>query len=631
MVIPTTQNVRRPVASGYGALLTYGDDDGDDVYVQLAPSGREPIRRATAPTGQQGPNLAVNPEDFRPESGRIFSRNAFSGGEGLARGHRADGTPLDGTRFWDANGIRLKVPRPGDPEEIILGWDTENVPNADAAVSPYVCKVADGTTVFWADGWEVAYSSNLTAASPTITKQDPGTLSGDGQAAIVGMGLDGKTLYAALNGGKLHRRTWAGTWSAWSDLVAKKVWVAKGRVLAAIDNVLYEAAAGAGSTALKTIAADDDWEDIIDAGHLILAAASDGKIYAFSDEAGTLILRGETPMRPGEVPVALAFADGLVFIGVADDTVAGGKLGRLYVAQLSGVRLRGARLIREWGVPSTTSDHSPYRLRATRDEVLCSVLDDDEQLAVFSYLLATAGTYRRYDSTVVVRCDLEIVDESLIVWPLADIPIREEDDTYKASGWLMTPYADWYSAALKGIVGLRIENPDIAAAGAQIDLYYTTDPDDLDDPDSSGWILAKTLDTETPSVTDEVPLLEVTGRGVALMVKLTRSTAGTTTPRVRSLSVRSFEDHEDVVWTLPVNVSDVIERPGKMPIRVPGRGQELYDLLASYEGRPMKAELLRGGEKISGRVESLDRAIPALTPRGASMLVANLTIRGVSV
>jgi len=634
---PTTLNVARPQAEGYGALFTYGADAGDNFYVQLAPSGQNPVRRATAPADQSGPNLAVNPEDFRPEAGRIFSRSQFSGGEGLARAHRADGNQLDNSRFWDSVGIRIVIPKPGEPEEILLAWRTETVPGSDAAAAPHVVKVADGGRVFWADGMDVKYSNNLLAASPTIVTEDPGVLAGGGSHGVTGLALDGKTLYAAMNGADgIHRRTWAGVWTDWSDCLATNVWSVKGRVLAAVGNVLYDAAAAAGSVELKTLAADDTWVDVVDAGHLILAAATDGIIYAFSDEAGSLILRGETPMRAGEKPTALGFADGVVFIGVADKTAdatkTSGYMGRLYAAQLSGVRLRGSRLLREWGTLTTTLDHSPYRIRVTRSEVLVSVIDTDGKLAVFSYLLATAGTYRRFDDTAVVQADFVMVDESLVVFPLSVAPVREMSTQYAASGWMIFPYADWYSAAVKSVVGLRVENVAVPAAGAQIDLYYSTDPDALTDSAHASWTLGKSLTyAGDRSVEDEIPLLEVTGRGVGLMVKVTRSTAATASPKVRSVGVRAFEDLADILWELPVNVSDVLERPGKVPVRVNGRGEATYGLLRTYEGQPMQVELLRTGEKIKGRVESVSLARPVLTARGASMLVCPVTVRGVAV
>jgi len=621
-------------------LFTYGADAGDNFYVQLAPSGQNPVRRATAPADQSGPNLAVNPEDFRPEAGRIFSRSQFSGGEGLARAHRADGNQLDNSRFWDSVGIRIEIPKPGKPEQFVLTWEVEYVPNTNAC-TPYAVKVADGGRVFWADGNNVKYCDNLLAVSPTVSGEDPGTLAGGGAHPVTGLALNGKTLYAAMNGEDgIHRRTWAGVWTDWSDCLATNVWSVKGRVLAAVGNVLYDAAAAAGSVELKPLAADDTWVDVVDAGHLILAAATDGIIYAFSDEAGSLILRGETPMRAGEKPTALGFADGVVFIGVADKTAdsthTSGYMGRLYAAQLSGVRLRGSRLLREWGTLNSTLNHSPYRIRVTRDEVLVSVIDTDGKLAVFSYLLATAGTYRRLNSTRVVQADFVMIDESLVVFPLGVAPFRESSVQYTASGYMIFPYADWYSAAVKSIVGLRIENRNVPAAGAQIDLYYSTDPDAIRDSTDSSWTLGKSLTyTGDRSVEDEIPLLEVTGRGVALMVKLTRSgdnsSSLTGSPRVRSVGVRAFEDLADILWELPVNVSDVLERPGKVPVRVNGRGEATYGLLRTYEGQPMQVELLRTGEKIKGRVESVSLARPVLTARGASMLVCPVTVRGVAV
>jgi hypothetical protein len=636
MTIPTTQNVKRPRSEGYSALLTYGSDPGDDIYLQLAPAAGGAIERATAPPAEGGPNLRQNPEDFRPESGRKFSRADFSGGEGLARAHRVDGGPLDGTRFWASENVRVIVPKPGEKPRFLLAWDQEGVPNADAAATPYPVKLANGTRVFWADGVEVKWSNDLMAVSPSITAENPGTLAGSSSRTVTGLGLDGRTLYAAMDGIEgIHQRLWnggSGTWSDWSDLAADSLWVVKRRVIAADGNDLYDAAAGAGSVLLKSLANDDTWLDVIDAGHLILAAASDGKIYAFSDEAGSLILRGETPLRPGEKPTALGFADGLVFVGVADENQAGGAVGRLYVHQMAGVRLRGGRLIREWGDEASTDDHSPYGFIATRDEIMCTVIDGDGNTAVWSYLLATAGTYKRLTSTLTSRADLVMVDNSLIVFPLGAAPRREENDEYAATGYIIFPFADWYNAAQKAVVGVRIESPDLVAAGEQIDFYYSTDPAALDDDSHASWTLAKSLTfTGDLSEPDEIPLLEVSGRGVALMVKLTRATARTSSPEVYSVSVRAFEDLEDVLISVPVNVSDLLERPGKHAVRVKGRGEALYAALRGREGGPAQLEILRTGEKVKGRVESVSVPMPVLAYRGSSMLSCKVVVRGVPV
>jgi len=630
--LPTTQTVRRPVSEGYHALLTYGSDAGDDLYLQLTSAGGNPVSRQTVPVSSQGPNLAANPEDYRPESGRIFSRSGFSSGEGLDRAHKPGLTAWDADRFWASQNIKIGPSEPGVPEEVTLGWDigTTTV-RSGASSNPYAQRVANGTRIFWAHGVNVKWSDNLLAASPSITTEDPGSLAaGASSNTVLGLALDGRTLYAAVNTeGVLKRTSWAGAWSTWSDLLADQLWSVKGRILGTIDNVLYDVQADDDSIELKTIAADDTWTDIVDAGHLVLAAATDGLVYAFSQEAGALILRGETPMRPGEVPVSLGYADGIVFIGVADTNVAGGKVGRLYAASLQGVRLRGSRLLREWGDEDSTADHSPGRITVSRDEAFIPVLDDDGAIGIWSYLLETAGIYRRVYSSDSTQPSIAFnLDDKAVLFVEGADAYRELTD-YISSGWLILPYADWYSSAIKRITGLRIDSEAIAAAGAQIDLYYSTNPESILDPNHSGWTLAKTLDSDETEEEDEIPLLEVSGRGITLKFVLTRSTDKASSPVLRSVSSRAFEDLSEVMIQLAVNVSDIIERPGKSPLRVPGRGSVVYEALREREGQPVTLLVLRDNETIKGRVEEVSKASPVVTQRGSSMMAATVSVKGI--
>ncbi len=627
MTLPTTLNVLRPAAEGYEALLTYGTAAGEDLYLQLAPTGNAPIRRQTAQPAGQSPNTQANPEDFRPESGRIFSRAAWSSGEGLARAHRADPGPDDGARFWSSQNIRIAVPKPGDPEEFYLAADVEAISNTGTPAAPYAAIVADSHRIYWSDADTVKYSANLLAGTPTITTDAPGG------GTVVGLGILSGVLYTAHAAHGIHTRTAAGVWSHWSDLAATALWCVKGRVIAAVDAALYDAGATSTSILLKTLPTGTVWTDVCDVGHLILAAASDGLVYAFADQSGSLVLQTETPLRPGEVPYSLGYADGLIFVGTGEPTTAGGKIGRLYVTEATGNRLTGTRLIREWGTTAATANHTPGLITATRDEVLIPVLDSDGKNAVWSFLLPTAGTFcRLYLGSGTAQPKVAFEMDGRLILVRAGANMLRETATFAASGWLILPYADWYSASMKAIIGLRIESPVVTAAGEQIDVYYSTNPDAILDSAHASWVLADSITyTGDTSLPDEIPLDEVTGRGVTLKIKLTRSTSTTVSPSVRTVSARAFEDLDEVLIQIPVNTSDLVERPGKTPLQIPGRGRALYAALRARESQPAQLELLRSGEKIKGRVEEVGMQQPVITRRGLSMLSALLTVRGVKV
>lgn len=639
MQLPSRHNVLRPVAEGYEALLTYGTDLNENLYLQIFPTRDAQVLRDTAQQASVTPDIKQNPEDYRPGQGRIFSRSRFSGGDGLARAHRPNPPESDASRYWDGENIRITAPRPGQKEQVTLAREVGAVTGV-TATGPLL-RIADSPRVFWYNGQDVKRSDNIHAASPTVTSEDPEA--GGTPSTVAGLAADGRTVYAALGAEGIHKRTWAGVWSHWSDLAATDIWVAKGRVIAAVDNVLYEAAAGADSVVLKTLEVEADWNDVIDAGHLILAAASDGRVYAFSQEAGSLILRGESGLRPGEEPMVLGYADQLVFVGIGDDTTAGGRIGRLYVGELAGTRLANMQLIREWGSETTSTNHAPQAMAATRDEMLVVNLDDDADLACWSWLLPTAAFYRRmYLDASNVPTGVVAIDDRVVVSRSGATLVRELA-TYADSGWIIFPWADFYSAADKSWVGLRIENKPFTQAGAALNLSFSTTFADIDNNASTTWTVAKVQGTDANTITatrssyaDEIPLEEITGRGLAMKVDFTASTDGTVAPVLYSVSSRMLEGvgeggGGDVTFTIPVNVSDLQERPGKTPIYIRGRGKETYAALRAREGLPAELEMFRLGEKIRGQVNRVTMPQPFITPRGSSILISYITVQGAAI
>jgi len=624
--LPTTQNTQRPVARGYGALITYGSAEGDDLYVMLAPTPDQPTRRTTGQSGAQMLQVESNPEDFRPESGRIFSRSRFTGGEGLDYAHRAGGnSELDATRFWNSRNISVSGVDPGEQDHVTLLPETAAIADT-GATTPIMVRPANTTTVFWVDDTAVKNSTNLATASPTINTETP-----VGGTTVSGLCALGRTLYGALGAHGIHIRTWAGSWQHWSDLAATAVWSAKGRVLASTGASLYDAAALAASTLLKTLDSNESWTDVIDAGGVILAAATDGKVYAFADEATALVLRGETEMPLGEVPYCLAYSHGLVLVGVGDVTTSG-KIGRVYVSQLTGNRLRNSQMLRQWGSDNAARDYSPRTFLVTRDAVYWGIIEDGSETHLWKYHLTTAGLTRDLivSASNLVRGIVQVNDHLIV--GLDTSGLYREADTFASSGYLITPLADFYSAADKAWVGVRLDNLTLTAAGAQVTLAYSTNAAAILDSAHTSWTTAITVTPTNGRVTTEQPLSDVTGRYIALKVALTRSTAQTASPEVTTMAARQFEQAEDVVLELPINVDDMVERSHRMALRVPGRGKAVLDKLYTLEGKPVHVHLLRSGVRVRGRLEEVASPSPYRARRGSSeTLVAMVRVRGAKV
>ncbi len=631
MGLPTAANTTRPTARGYGALITYGATTADSLYVVLAPSPESPIRRTTGQPGNQAPRVESNPEDFRPESGRIFSRSRFTGGEGLDYAHRSTdqaNPDLDNTRYWDSKNISITAVDPGQADHIKLLPETAAI-SGTGATTPHMVQVANGTRVFWADDQDVKWSNNLATASPSITSEDPEA--GGTPTTIAGLALLGRTLYAALGAEGIHSRTWAGSWGHWSNLAATALWSAKGRVFGAVSNILYDAGSLATSVELKTLDSNEVWTSVIDAGPVILAAASDGKVYSFSDESTSLVLRAETEMPKGEVPYCLAYSNGLVFVGCGDETTSG-RIGRVYVAQLSGYRLRNSQLLRQWGEDNASRDYSPRIMLTTRDSVYWAVHTNSTEVHLWKYHLSTGGLSRHLiiTGTNLVR-GLAVVNDHLIAALDSDGLFREAD-TYAATGWLISPLADFYSAADKSWIGVRLDNITLTPAGSQITLAYSTNAAAIFDAAHSSWTTAITITPTNGRQTVEEPLTNVTGRYIALKLTLTRSTAQTETPEVTMMAARCFEQAEDAVLELPISVDDMVERPYRIAVNVPGRGQAVLDKLIDLEGDPVHVHLLKTGIRVRGRIEQVDSPQTYQAKRGStSMLVSMVTVRGVKV
>lgn len=632
MGVPTSATVAHPESEGYGALLTYGTVKGDDLYLPLLVTPEAPIDRQSAPQSQQLPNLAANPEDFVSTDGEVFSRNSFAGGGGLSFAHRPGATVLDSKRFWSSDKLRVRPSEPGTLERIKLAHTTEAVTGTTSTDTVIVmAREADSKKVYWNEGNTVQFATNLLAATPTITTETPGTASSapGGAQAVNGLATLGASLYAAVATDGCHQRDGAGTWTEWSQQQVDDVWAVKGHVLGVNGATLYDLLAGTASIAIKTLDdPTDTWLAVIDAGSAILAAATDGQVYAFTVDAGSLVERSSVPMQIGEVCYAMGFTNGLVFLGTGSSNTSSGTTGRLYVAQMVGLTLRNARLVREF--EESAADSTPRGFLVTRDGVFFCVTDAAER-NVWRYELSTAGLSQELEisDTESLCRGMTMIDGRLILTSDQNGLVRETT-SYEASGYVILPAADFFSSAVKSWIGLRLASLTLdTLTAAKITLAYSTDLAALEDPTHASWTEGIALEEgETEVQTAEVILSGVRSRYLLLKITLTPTTDLTGTPEVHSAAARGFFSQDDVVITVPVNISDMVYRPGKIPLHVTGRGVELYAALRGREGRPADMKIVRTGEIVRGRVQSVRQVQLATAKRGSSLTVAMVTVRG---
>ena len=609
--LPTKATVRNPRAKGYDGFI-------GDFYIRLAIGPDTPLTIQTAPPAPDRITTEANPEDFGEEFGKTFSRIDFSGGEGLDLAHRRDLVERDFTRFWDSRGIDIRR-RTGTVQEIRLLHDTEQ---ADADAQSTLRMIQLGGVLYWTSENRVKRTANPTAGTPTVTTEDPHATEGD--QAVRDLAALGNEVYAALAVNGIHRRDSGGTWTHFSDLVADRLWSTKGRIIAASGTGLYEVAAGASSTLLHTLGPGQSWNDVTDGGAAIIAAASDGHLYAFAEEGALLTLKAQTFIR-GEEPRSVTEAGGFIFYATIQTIAAGGTIARWWRATLNeAFVIAGGQVIRQWGEGAETNDFIPSRLFATRDHVYVGLVDGAET-HLWRYDLATAGVSRDliFDAAGQIQ-GFAIEDDRLFV-SIASDGIWRQTTTFVASGYLIGPLADFFTARDKQWIGARLWTRPITGT-EKARLYRTINPSALEDPDSADWI--QVLEVTSGAGGDERPLIDVIGRWMAAKIELAASGDGLKTPAVRGYAFRAFPGFDDVVLNLPINVSDQVERPRRRRVRVPYMGGRLFTAIKNLEGKANAAELFRPRTRVRGIVESVSLPIRAKTRRGSLTLVSMVQVRG---
>jgi hypothetical protein len=626
MPLPTKANVTRPEAWGYQLLIEYGDTNAESLYLPLAVGPRRELQLSSvAPKAEEGGfSTEANPEDLQGETGRTFSRANFTGGEGLDRAHRRDGEERDWTRFWNSRNIDVSPSFGGTAEEIKLLHSTTalRVASASNLRNPLV---RIGTVLYGVinSATQVDRTANPIAGAPTWTQEAPG-----GTGSIDDLTSLGDLLYAATS--TIRQRASGGGWSSWSDLNADRIWGVKGRIVAAVGVNLYEAVAGvvSNSTLLYTLPSGQTWTDVVDAGAAILAAATDGNIYAFVDEDGELALRRQTQIE-GEIPISLGYAQGYVFFGTGEATTGGGQIGRLWRSELVGLRLTNSTVLRQWGTGGETRDRRPHRIVATRDSIWCGVIEDGSETHLWRYYLETTGIARDLimaDSGIVHG--IAVFDDRMFA-TINDQDLYRENTTYATTGYLISPLADFFSAGRKAWNGARL-TPGSLPTGSDVHLAYSTDPAALTNPAHASWTTIISMDETTPAsaYSAETAITEVESRYILARITMTPTAASAATPTVLAFAIRGLSLPTEEDFAIPINVSDQIERPNRKALKVPNSGEARYDGIRTLLGKTATITLLRPAKVIKGQLMGLSTPIQEIPERGSPMTYALLTIRG---
>jgi len=594
----------------------------DNDLFRTAISNQSPMKIESSDVQSQDINVNQNPEDFTRNIGRIFSRNNFSGGSNLDMAHKRGMTENDTTRFWDSSGLDVFTQNKGTPYSLKMLFQTEleqaldssDGDNALAIVGTKVYVSNDETLYVSTDGGDTwsTQSTNLTAGYE-----------------IKGLAAHGSDLYIVANNGSAGEiellPDGGSSTQKMSAAIYDGIWSVKGLMLVSTGTTLhqYDGNTTVGS-AIETLPTGQSWTDVVDAGAVILAVATDGRIYSIKDVAGTFTAKGTTELK-GEVVTCITETQGQIFYGTKVSQTGSKVIGRLYSADLTVADdlyvLGNQQLIKEWNIDSI--DASPYRLYSTRDSVYTGIKETGSNSYLWRYYLPTAGIARdlKLGAGNIIK-GIGIMNEKFLV-TVQGSGVWQETSNYETEGYLITANADFFTAEQKQWVEAQVETPDIAS-GNTVELHVTDDIAGITSSTHTSW--SKVLNIQSGSGTVETQVNKISRYG-AMKVVLT-SQGLTTAPEVNSISYRALARPELVLVQIPVNLSDRVERPFRKPITVKNLGEAIYQSLKDREGTPVTLEIYDPKEIIRGVVESIQYPIEGNPDIGSVTRYAIITIRG---
>tara|TARA_R100001463_G_scaffold130936_1_gene190674 strand:+ start:19033 stop:20997 length:1965 start_codon:yes stop_codon:yes gene_type:complete len=624
--IPTSSNIKNPKRYGYDVSI-------DNIYLRTAVGpGREmQIQSSGVQEGQI--NVKQNPEDFTSNLGRIYSRNNFTGGQGLDTAHRASGTSKDTTRFWDSKGVDVFH---GDDETSYhthLLFTTASELTLSSS-NNYIAQTTNGD-LYVTDGTAIKKSTNngddwsTVSTGLTINHNFTGAAAvGDQVYFTTANGTSGSKLIL-YNGSSFselsHDQTSNGLTGVWfqknqlfisgDDGTVGYLWAVSPLGKSWTSSDLTEA------SALLTFEDSHSISQVVDAGAVVLAASTSGDIFSIKDISGTMTLKGQTNI-PFEEVHSIAAAEGIIFFGTKEKAR---SVGRFYRADLSVADdlyvLSNRQLIKEWVVSG--QDTTPKHMFVSRDSVYTGVKESGSESYLWRYYLPTAGFARDLEmgASGFITGITQSNGKFLIV--VESSGVFKETSTFESEGYLILSAADFFTAESKQFVGAELSTFTLAT-NTSIDLFYSTKFEALDNPDDSSFIKAF---TQVGGVGDTEQQIEEVSRYIVGKVVL-KTSDGASTPKVKSIQFRALARPELVVAQIPINISDRVERPGRKPIKVKGLGDALYSTLRDKEGDSVTVEIFSPQEIIKGVVERISYPISSNVERGSVMQYAIITVRG---
>ena len=636
-VLPSPSNTSQPEAQGFEANL-------DDLFLRFAVGPGRQMNINTAPLQAQAIQTSETPEDFQQEFGQIYSRTDFSGGEGLDKAHRREGTPTDFSRFWDSKGINVfhadedtsySVKLLNDVEQKTLTFTSDN--NYLAQTTNGYMYISDASDIYQSTDEGVTWNA-MTSTSITYT--------------VHGIAAFGNDLFVVAGDGGTNKQllSYVQSTDTWTDESLGSsftgyftgIWFAKGGLFVSGKSTtaeyLWESSPFTknfsgdfqSTSALIVTEPTHEFTDVIDAGAVVLAGHTDGNIYSLKIDGGTWSLKGQTKISFEEVH-SLAASEGLVFIGTKGFQ---SNTGRFFTADLTVADnlyvLTNRQLVKQW---DNGVDQSPHSMFVTRDSVYMGIHESTTETNLWRYYLPTAGIARDLSITHTADADAKITGitqtgttTAKFISVVNGVGVFKETDTYVETGYIVTALADFYTSEKKQWVGAKLNTNGVSAG--TVELATSTIPTDIDNIDSPTWQNQITIASGVGG--DEEVLELVDGRWIT--AKLTITTSDTSqSPELLSFAIRGFQLVNDLVVDMPINISDQIERPFRKALRINGQGELIYQALRNKEGKNVQLEIFRPDTLLRGIIENVSSPIEEISPRGSVTQYCIVRFRGSKV
>ena len=636
-VLPSPSNTSQPEAQGFEANL-------DDLFLRFAVGPGRQMNINTAPLQAQAIQTSETPEDFQQEFGQIYSRTDFSGGEGLDKAHRRNGTERDFSRYWDSKGVDVFHGDEDTGYNAHLLYDVEQKTLTLTDTNNYIAQTTNGY-LYITDDNDVYQSTDngdtWSAMSSTgITYKIHGiTAFGDDLFLVSGDGGTNKELFFYDQSAD----TWTNE-SLGSSFTGyfTGIWFSKGTLFVSgksdTAEYLWESSPFTKNfsgdfqavNALTQTEPTHEFTDVIDAGAVVLAGNTDGNIYSLKLDGGSWSLKGQTKLSFEEIH-SLAATEGLVFIGTKGSQ---SKTGRFYSAEVTVADnlyvLANRQLIKQW---DNGIDLTPHSLFVTRDSVYMGVHESATTTYLWRYFLPTAGiardigvTHASNTTSVVTGITQAGTTTPKFVFVSSGQGVYKELDTYVSTGYIVTALADFYTSEKKQWVGAKLNTNGVSAG--TVELATSTIPTDIDNIDSPTWQNQITIASGVGG--DEEVLELVDGRWIT--AKLTITTTDTSqSPELLSFAIRGFQLVNDLVVDMPINISDQIERPFRKALRINGQGELIYQALRNKEGKNVQLEIFRPDTLLRGIIENVSSPIEEISPRGSVTQYCIVRFRGSKV